>query len=70
MRQIERINEEIVTLNFGLVRNYVSRFTRASRNGLEDFESAGVVGLMQAIDSYDPAMGPLGQWAFLQVCVF
>lgn len=64
MRQIERINEEIVTLNFGLVRNYVSRFTRASRNGLEDFESAGVVGLMQAIDSYDPAMGPFGQWAF------
>lgn len=64
MRQIERINEEIVTLNFGLVRNYVSRFTRASRDGLEDFESAGVVGLMQAIDSYDPAMGPFGQWAF------
>jgi RNA polymerase sigma factor (sigma-70 family) len=64
MRKIERINEEIVTLNFGLVRDYVSRFTRASRTGLEDFESAGVVGLMQAIDTYDPAMGPFGQWAF------
>lgn len=64
VRKIERLTEDIVLANYGLVRDYVSRFSRGSRASVEDFEGAGVVGLMQAIDSYDPNQGPFGSWAF------
>lgn len=64
VRSVERFTEDIVVANFGLVRDYVSRFTRGNRDGFDDFEGAGMVGLMQAIDSFDPAMGTFGQWAF------
>lgn len=67
LRQIEQLTETIVLTNYGLVRDYVSRFSRGSRDSVEDFEGAGMVGLMQAIDTYDPAQGPFGQWAFRPV---
>lgn len=64
-REMEDVTAEIVTLNFGLVRSYVSRFTsHTSSDDSADFEAAGLVGLMRAIDNYDPGLGPFAQWAY------
>ncbi|URM98922.1 sigma-70 family RNA polymerase sigma factor [Actinomadura madurae] len=63
-RELEDVTAEIVTANYGLVRRYVSMFTSRSSAHGEDFESAGKVGLMWAIASYDPAKGPFAGWAF------
>lgn len=63
-RELEDVTEEIMNVNFGLVRRYVGRFTSRSGEHAEDFESAGKVGLLWAISSYDPARGPFANWAF------
>lgn len=64
-RRFDDITREIVEFNFGLVRSYVKKFTsNTSREDSRDFEAAAVVGLMRAIDNYDPAQGRFGQWAF------
>jgi RNA polymerase primary sigma factor/RNA polymerase nonessential primary-like sigma factor len=39
-------------------------FTSRSTEHSEDFESAGKVGLLRAISSYDPARGSFSSWAF------
>jgi len=63
--ELEKITEHIVDLNFGLVRSYVKRFTQqASRDNIQDFEAAGALGLMKAIDSYDPSRGLFTSWAY------
>ncbi|WP_165959280.1 sigma-70 family RNA polymerase sigma factor [Actinomadura sp. KC345] len=62
--ELEDITLEIVQLNLGLVRRYVAIFTYPSGEHVEDFESAGKMGLLWAISSYDPARGSLAQWAF------
>jgi RNA polymerase sigma factor (sigma-70 family) len=63
-REMEDLTHGILTLNFGLVRRYVALFTSRSGKHVEDFESAGKVGLLWAISSYDPARGPFAGWAF------
>jgi RNA polymerase primary sigma factor/RNA polymerase nonessential primary-like sigma factor len=64
-REIDRVTGEIVNLNIGLVRSYTRRFGgTASAEDRADFESAGLLGLMRAVDSYDPDCGTFGQWAF------
>ncbi|MFF5259915.1 sigma-70 family RNA polymerase sigma factor [Actinomadura viridis] len=63
-REFEDLTHEIVIVNYGLVRRYASMFTSKSSEHREDFESAGKVGLMWAISSYDPARGPFSSWAF------
>lgn len=64
-RVLDDVTTEIVQFNWGLVRNYVKQFTsNTSREDSADFESAGVVGLMRAIDSFDPSKGRFGQWAY------
>jgi RNA polymerase sigma factor (sigma-70 family) len=64
-RHLERLTEKIVTTNFGLVRSYVGRFSsHTSRDDSADFEAAGLMGLMKAIDSYDPDQGTFAQWAY------
>ena len=64
-REIERVTGEIVSFNMGLVRSYTRRFGgTASAEDRADFESAGLLGLMRAVDSYDPDCGTFGQWAF------
>lgn len=64
-RAIEDKTNDIVEFNFGLVRNYVRRFTgSSSRDDTRDFEAAGMLGLMKAIDTYDPDRGSFAQWAF------
>ena len=64
-RAIEDVTSEIVTFNLGLVRSYCKRFTaNSTRDDSADFEAAGLLGLMRAIDSFDPEQGRFGQWAF------
>lgn len=63
-RELEDLVHEIMITNYGLVRRYVGIFTSKSTQHVEDFESAGKVGLLWAISSYDPARGPFASWAF------
>jgi RNA polymerase sigma factor (sigma-70 family) len=64
-RQLDDVTAEIVRFNVGLVRSYCRRFTsNASRDDSADFQAAGMLGLMRAIDSFDPGQGRFGQWAF------
>ena len=64
-RQIDDVTFEIVSSNMGLVRSYTRRFgAAASAHDRADFESAGLLGLMRAIDSFDPESGSFGHWAF------
>ncbi|MFZ4718271.1 MAG: sigma-70 family RNA polymerase sigma factor [Ilumatobacteraceae bacterium] len=64
-RLLDLVTEQIVEFNTGLVRSYCKRFTARSRHvDNEDFLAAGMVGLMKAIDSYDPAQGKFSSWAF------
>lgn len=64
-RSLDQVTTEIVELNTGLVRAYCSRFTsKGNRNDAEDFFAAGMVGLMRAIDTFEPSMGKFGGWAF------
>jgi RNA polymerase primary sigma factor/RNA polymerase nonessential primary-like sigma factor len=64
-RRLDDVTTEIVRYNLGLVRSYTRRFKgMASATDREEFEAAGMLGLMRAVDSYDPACGGFGQWAF------
>jgi RNA polymerase sigma factor (sigma-70 family) len=63
-REFEDLTYEIMIANYGLVRRYVAIFTSRSSEHREDFESAGKVGLLWAISSYDPARGSFASWAF------
>jgi RNA polymerase primary sigma factor/RNA polymerase nonessential primary-like sigma factor len=63
-RELDTLTYEIMQLNYGLVRRYVAMFTSKSTEHSEDFESAGKVGLLWAISSYDPSRGAFASWAF------
>lgn len=64
-RRLEELTDEIVAQNLGLVRSYTRRFGGAANADTRaEFESAGLLGLMRAVDSYEPDRGPFGQWAF------
>lgn len=64
-RLLDDVTTELVECNLGLVRSYTRRFGgAASADDRAEFESAGVLGLMRAIDTYEPGCGSFGQWAF------
>jgi RNA polymerase primary sigma factor/RNA polymerase nonessential primary-like sigma factor len=64
-REIDSVTSAIVSSNMGLVRSYTRRFGGSAKSDERaDFESAGLLGLMRAVDSYDPECGTFGQWAF------
>lgn len=64
-RELDDITEQIIAENFGLVRSYVARFTGvAKKDAVEELEAAGLLGLMRAIDTYDPDRGSFAQWAY------
>jgi RNA polymerase primary sigma factor/RNA polymerase nonessential primary-like sigma factor len=64
-RSLDDVTTNIVSYNMGLVRSYTRRFGgAASADHRAEFEAAGVLGLMRAIDSYDADSGSFGQWAF------
>lgn len=62
---LEALTELIVRLNYGMTRTYVKRFTsNTSAEDSADFQGAANVGLMVAIDSFDPSRGKFGSWAY------
>ena len=64
-REIEDVTTRIVEFNYGLVRFYVGKFTsHTSAEDSADFESAGLVGLMRAISTYDQDKGSFASWAW------
>lgn len=64
-RRLDDKTRDIVDSNLGLVKKYVRLFTgNATREESQDFEAAGMLGLMKAIDNYDPDKGSFAQWAF------
>lgn len=62
--ELDEVTAKLVQGNYGLVRHYVALFTSKSYEHCEDFESAGKVGLLWAISTYDPARGSFASWAF------
>lgn len=55
---------QIVEANYGLVREYVRRFvSHSSAEDTLDFEAAARVGLIWAINTYDPERGKFSKWA-------
>jgi RNA polymerase sigma factor (sigma-70 family) len=63
---LDEATKAIIEFNYGLVLNYVRKFTSTtSRDDSADFEAAGVVGLMRAVSSYDPTRGTkFSTWAY------
>jgi RNA polymerase sigma factor (sigma-70 family) len=64
-RQIKAVKERIIETNMGLVVSYAAKFFKqASSEQAEDYIAAGVVGLLQAIYTYDPEKGKFSSWAY------
>jgi RNA polymerase sigma factor (sigma-70 family) len=64
-RRLDDVTSQIVSYNLGLVRSYTRRFKgMANAADREEFEAAGMLGLMRAVDTYNPEFGTFGQWAF------
>ena len=64
-RDLDDVTTKIVQFNYGLVRSYTKKFTsNSSREDSADFEASAIVGLMRAIESFDPSRGRFGQWAY------
>lgn len=64
-RDIDAVTTQIIQFNYGLVRSYTKKFTsNSSREDSADFEASAVVGLMRAIETFDPSKGRFGQWAY------
>ncbi len=58
----ERIRERLVELNLPLVRQLARRY-RSRSEPMEDILQAGSVGLIKAIDRYEPERGPFPPFA-------
>ena len=64
-RELDDVTTQIIQFNYGLVRSYTKKFTsNSSREDSADFEASAVVGLMRAIETFDPSKGRFGQWAY------
>ena len=63
---LDLVDTDIIQANYGLVLNYVRKFTSTtSREDSRDFEGAAVLGLMRAISTYDPTRGSkFSTWAY------
>lgn len=67
-RNIEYITELIIRFNDGLTRQYVRLFTsNTSQEDSADFQGAALVGLMGAIESFNPDLGKFGSWAYKRI---
>jgi RNA polymerase sigma factor (sigma-70 family) len=66
--RLEQVTEEILQTNRGLVVKCVSRFARlATPEEKSQYVAAGVVGLYEAVESYDVASGKFATWAYWPV---
>jgi len=65
---VESMTELVVRFNYGMTLNYVRRFTNCvTDESAEDFQSAALVGLMAAVNSFDPGKGRFGSWAYKRI---
>ncbi|MGX4695559.1 sigma-70 family RNA polymerase sigma factor [Streptomyces sp. JNUCC 63] len=65
---LDRVTEKIIKFNESLVRACVKRFTQvANREDQQEFEAAAVVGLVRAIDTFDPDKGQFRLWAYAYI---
>lgn len=65
-RQLDVLTGEVVQANYGLVRSQVRKYSgSATMDDISEFEQAAVLGLMIAIDKFDPAKGKFGAWAYI-----
>ena len=62
-QEIDDDAAEITGLSEGLVRYYVRRFIGASREHEDDLCQAGRLGLVEAMDDFDPNKGRWSSWA-------
>ena len=63
--RLNYIDELICRLNTPLTRSYVGKFTsNTSMEDSRDFQAAANVGLMNAINNFDPDRGKFGSWAY------
>lgn len=63
--QIKVVKEQIIEENMGLVVGYAARFfQQASPEQIEDYIAAGIIGLLQAIYTYDLQKGQFSTWAY------
>ena len=63
-RELEDKTTESIGHNLGLARTYARRFTGVPPDVARNFDAACVIGLMKALDTYDPANGSFAQQAF------
>lgn len=65
-RRIEAINNDLVELHKALVLHYTAQFRpHKDPHAGEDFNAAGMLGLMKAIKGYDPRYGAtFASWAY------
>lgn len=64
-RTLEDLEVEILHANRGLVMSYANRFIQNGRlQDQEEYEAAGMAGLVAAMKSYDPGRGSFAQWAY------
>jgi RNA polymerase sigma factor (sigma-70 family) len=67
-RGLDDVTTALVEANLGLVRSYVGRFSRKTgRENARDFFSAGTVGLMHAICTYEVGRGTFGHGAYQRI---
>lgn len=62
-RERERLRNEIVLANVGLVRRIVRRHYRVDGDEVDDMVQTGTLGIMRAVESYDPAKGTWSNYA-------
>jgi len=67
-RHLDTITTLIVRFNYGMTRKYVRVFTSTtSAEDSDDFQGAAILGLMNSIDTFDPAKGRFGSWAYKRI---
>lgn len=67
-RAIQRIDEELVNLHAGIIYQQFGRFAPYTQPGCrDDLEAAAYVGLIDAINGYDPKEGRFAGWAYPRV---
>lgn len=66
-RELDHITTQLLTLHQGLATKYAAKF-RSHKGVNEDYKAAAQLGLMRAIDTYDPSKGSsFSTWAHLHI---
>lgn len=67
-RELEHLTTLTLAFNAGLTGTYVRPFLPGvSQATADDIEAAATLGLMTAIDTFNPAKGSFGSWAYVRI---